>query len=239
MSKRAVDRSYRCMWLAQLFFGVAALFASAFTSASTTITQAVPSPRYEIDSIATKTRYETKYLGFISVRGIFERMTGVLIYDTRKPVAEREASIHVVIDATSLKPITFDNDNKRQLLRGPEFFHVDKFPTIEFRSTKFRFEDEKLIAIDGTVQLRGLMRPASLTVKKSQCEPASEGKPARCTAHTEWVVNRFEFGMTGWAKTVSDEVVISVDLVATQFPVQLPTKTNSVTDNPDRQFSPR
>ena len=178
---------------------------------------------YVIDPVATKTTYETKYLGFISVRGVFTRMTGSLQYDATsdpiKPTIDREASIHVVIDTTTLKPTNFDSDAKRQMLRGPEFFNVDKFPTIEFKSSKFRysvnsFGEEKLVAIDGTVKLVGITRPATLNVIKSQCDAATATQAARCTATTEWFVKRFEFGMNGWANTVSDEVKISVDLVA-------------------------
>jgi polyisoprenoid-binding protein YceI len=174
--------------------------------------------RYEIDTAATKATYETKYLGFISIRGVFERMTGTLQYDSAKPVAERDAAIHVVIDATSLKPVTFDSDNKRQMLRGPEFFNVEKYPTIEFRSTRFRFEGERLVAIDGQVKLVGVTKPATLVVLKSGCEPATTERQARCTAQTEWIVKRFEYGMNGWAHTVSDEVIIRVNLVANQPP---------------------
>ncbi len=170
--------------------------------------------RYEIDPVATKTTYQTKYLGFITVRGVFERMTGTLNYDTGKPAAEREAVIHVIIDATTLKPLNFDSESKRQMLRGPEFFNVEKFPTIEFKSTKFRFDEERLIAIDGNVTLVGVTKPATLIVNKSGCEPAAAKRAARCTASTEWVLNRFEFGMNGWKTMVSDEVKIAVELVA-------------------------
>ena len=34
--------------------------------------------RYQFDARETRTTYETRYLGFIPVRGVFERMTGVL-----------------------------------------------------------------------------------------------------------------------------------------------------------------
>jgi hypothetical protein len=50
---------------------------------------------------------------------------------------------------------------------------------------------------------------------KSGCEPASSSKAARCTASTELTVKRFEFGIKGWSGTVSDEVMIAVELVAT------------------------
>lgn len=171
--------------------------------------------RYEIDSVATKTTYETKYLGFISVRGVFTRMTGFLNYEPTKPVAEREPYINVIIDATTLTPTNFDSEAKRQMLRGPEFFDVDRHPTIEFKSTRFRFEGDKLVAIDGNITLVGVTKPVTLAVMKSACEPAINSKAARCTASTELAVKRFEFGMKGWSGTVSDEVKIAVELVTT------------------------
>jgi len=201
-----------------IFLGILAVVSTA--------TAAAPL-EYVIDPVATKTTYETKYLGFIAVRGVFTRMTGVMQYDAEPdriklahdPASARLATIHVVIDTTTLQPTNFDSETKRQMLRGPEFFNVDKFPTIEFKSSKFRFQpnplgEEKLVAIDGTLKLVGLTKPATLNVIKSKCEPASATQSARCTATTEWIVKRFEFGMSGWANTVSDEVKISVDLVA-------------------------
>jgi polyisoprenoid-binding protein YceI len=130
-------------------------------------------------------------------------------------VAEREPSIHVIIDATTLTPTNFDSESKRRMLRGPEFFNVDRFPTIEFKSMRFRYEGDKLVAIDGNITLVGVSKPVTLTVMKSGCEPASSSKAARCTASTELTVKRFEFGIKGWSGTVSDEVMIAVELVAT------------------------
>jgi polyisoprenoid-binding protein YceI len=170
--------------------------------------------RYEIVSAETVTTYETHYLKWIPVRGVFERMRGVLQYQPLKPVGEREAAIEVVIDATTLKPTTFDGEAKRKMLRGPEFFNVEKFPTIEFRSSRFRYEGERLRSIDGEITIVGVTRPVSLAVKRSGCEPASGTRAARCTSLTELVIKRGDFGMRGWATTVSDEVRIVVDMVA-------------------------
>jgi polyisoprenoid-binding protein YceI len=191
----------------------AALLASAPAQAA----------RYEIDPATTKATYLTKYLGFIPVRGVFTRMTGVLNYQPTKPVAEREPSIHVIIDATTLTPTSFDSESKRQMLRGPEFFDVDRFPTVEFKSTRFRYDGNKLIAIDGNIALVGVTKPVTLRVMKSGCEPASSTKAARCTASTELTVKRFEFGMKGWSGTVSDDVKIAVELVATIAGEEKPT----------------
>ena len=207
----------------------------AATAAAQLMSAPAHAVRYEIDPVATKTTYLTKYLGFISVRGVFTRMTGHLHYEPAKPVAEREPSIHVIIDTTTLTPTNFDTESKRRMLRGPEFFDVDRFPTIEFKSTRFRYEGDKLVAIDGNITLVGVTKPVTLTVMKSGCEPASSTKAARCTASTELTVKRFEFGMKGWSGTVSDDVKIAVDLVAVAIgeekaaPTPVPSSTPAST----------
>jgi polyisoprenoid-binding protein YceI len=189
--------------------------------------------RYEIASAETKTTYETHYLKFIPVRGVFDRMTGVLMYEPSKPVAERAPFIHVVIDTTTLRPTTFDGEGKRKMLRGPEFFNVEKFPTIEFRSKKFRYDGERLTHIDGDITLVGVTKPVSLVVLKSGCEPASATQPPRCHASTELVVKRSQFGMNGWSTTVSDEVKIGVELVAVVKP------TEAANSLPDAAVQPK
>ena len=141
-------------------------------------------------------------------------MTGVLSYEPDKPVGGREAVIHVVIDTTSLKPANFDSESKRHMLRSPEFFDVDRFPTIEFKSSRFRYEAGKLIAIDGDITLLGVSKPTTLKVSKSGCEAALPPRTARCTASTELTVKRIDFGMKSWPGSVSDDVTIAVELVA-------------------------
>lgn len=175
---------------------------------------AAQAQQFVIDPVATKTSYETKYLGFFSLRGVFDRMTGVFRYDITTPPAERDAFIHVLIDATTIRPITVDTDVMRAWLRRPEFFNVEKFSTIEFTSSAFRHDGEKLVAIDGALTLTGVTRPVTLVVHKSGCEVATPQRHARCTASADVVVKRAEFGMSGWAATVSDDVRIAVELVA-------------------------
>ncbi len=187
---------------------------SAAAGVALLLTFNVEAAHYEIDSSETKTTYETRYLGFIPVRGVFERMTGTLHYEPDRPIAERDASIHVIIDATTLRPTNFSTESKRRLLRGPQFFDVEKFPTKEFKSSLFRFDIDKLVAIDGTITLLGVTKPVTLHVLKSACEPAAPPRAARCTASTELTVKRFEFGMNAWSATVGDEVTIAVELVA-------------------------
>jgi polyisoprenoid-binding protein YceI len=165
---------------------------------------------YAIDPAETRATFETRFLGFMPVRGAFRKTTGVLEYDG----ATRQGTIRAAIHAATLETEIANGDSTGNLLRGPDFFDVARFPTIDFVSTQFQWMGDRLVAIDGVLTLRKVSRPASLTIAKSHCVTAAADKPARCEATAQFVVKRSEFGMTGWAATVSDEVRINVEFVA-------------------------
>jgi polyisoprenoid-binding protein YceI len=182
-----------------------------------------PSPLqiYRLDPDETRSRFETKFMGFITVRGKFNRTTGILLRDP----LQRHSSIHAIIDTTTLHAMVVNAAATNHVLRGADFFHVDKYPTIEFSSSQFVYEGEKLLRIDGALTLLGTSRPVTLIVSASQCLPAESERRARCEASAAVTVKRSEFGMLAWNESVADEVKIIVDLVAVEtLPDILPVR---------------
>jgi len=173
-------------------------------------------PLYIIDPFETHSRFEVMFLGFMRVRGKFERTTGTLHHDSARADAPSRTNdaITAIIDSTTLSANVVNANATNKVLRGPEFFYVEKFPTIIFKSSRFAWYGERLTAIDGTLTLLGLTRPVTLTVQKSGCTPAGVVKRARCTADAFLNVRRSDFGMKAWSASVSDEVKIIVELVA-------------------------
>lgn len=169
---------------------------------------------YQLDPDETHSRFEVKFMGFITVRGKFNRTTGTLVRD---PQLQR-SSIHAIIDTTTLHAQVANAGTTNRILRGPEFFQVDKFPAIEFKSSLFVYEGERLLRIEGALTLLGVTRPVALLVAASRCVPADAERKARCLADAAVTVKRSEFGMLGWSESVGDEVKIIVDLVANEMP---------------------
>lgn len=169
---------------------------------------------YQLDPDETHSRFEVKFMGFITVRGKFNRTTGTLVRD---PQLQR-SSIHAIIDTTTLHAQVANAGTTNRILRGPEFFQVDKFPAIEFKSSLFVYEGERLLRIEGVLTLLGVTRPVALLVAASRCVPADAERKARCEADAAVTVKRSEFGMLGWSESVGDEVKIIVDLVANEMP---------------------
>lgn len=171
---------------------------------------------YVFDPVETHSRFEAKFLGFITVRGKFNRTTGTLHHDAENTDAtgRLDDKIHAIIDTTTLDAHVVNAHATNKVLRGPDFFNVEKFPTIEFKSKQFRYEGEKVTHIDGTLKVVGTTRPVTLIVENSGCTPAAANVQARCVADASVVIKRSEFGMKAWSASISDEVKIIVEMVA-------------------------
>lgn len=180
---------------------------------------AVPAPgtTYRIDSKATTASFDVRFLGVFPIRGEFRRTTGSLVYDT----ATRQGSIEVYIDATTLEAST---PKAQASARGAAFFEVDKYPSIDFRSSRFVFDESRLKSIEGSLTLVGKTQPVILAVTESHCTAASDQEPAYCRAAAVLVVNRSAFGMKAWSHTVGEEVTIRIAITARQLPEKEPTR---------------
>lgn len=201
-------------------------------------------PLYIIDSLETHSRFEVMFLGFMRVRGKFERTTGTLHHDPARIDEQGRANdaITAIIDSTTLSANVVNANATNKVLRGPEFFNVEKFPAIIFKSSRFLWNSDRLTGIDGTLTLLDMTRPVTLTVQKSGCTPTGTVKRARCTADAFLKVNRSDFGMKAWSASVSDEVKIIVELVAylavTEAAVEAKSETKPETKKTDEIKAP-
>ena len=168
---------------------------------------AADATQYRIDPVATTAEFEVHLLGLFPIRGDFKRTTGMLFYDPQS----KQGSIDVLIDSNTVDASTA---HARTSVRGPDFFNVEKYPSIEFRSSRFVFDSDKLKIIEGMLTLTGTSQPVSLDIMGSRCEAASPMEVAVCRADAKLVVQRSAFGMNAWSQMLSDTVTIRVGIVA-------------------------
>jgi polyisoprenoid-binding protein YceI len=186
-------------------------------------------PLFVLDPTETHSRFEVKFLGLMTVRGKFNRTTGNLYHDPARHDSDSQAldSIQAEIDATTLHTHVINAEATNEMLRGPQFFHVEKFPAITFKSSAFNWDGIGLRSIDGTLTLLGVSKPVTLTVAKSGCTPAEAQKRARCSAEAFVNVKRADFGMKAWAASVSNDVKLIIELVAYQAKQPVEVSTDS------------
>jgi polyisoprenoid-binding protein YceI len=165
---------------------------------------------WDVDPAHTESSFLVKHMMVSNVRGQFGKTTGVIQQDD-KDVTKSKAEIN--IDATTIDTRV---DKRDAHLKSPDFFDVEKFPTITFKSTKITKGEGNNLKVDGDLTMHGVTKPVVLKVEYTP-ETLAGGKTLRgVTATTK--VNRKDFGLN-WNKTieaggvvVGDEVVITVEM---------------------------
>ncbi len=146
-------------------------------------------------------------LGFIPIRGHFKHTTGVLNFDS----SSQTGNIEVMVDTTSL---TANSARAEVAARGPSFFNVEKYPRMDFKSSRFVFDGNRLHSIEGMLTLTGAAQAVTLVVNHAACKAAVQHEPPVCRAEAALTVKRSAFGMKAWAHSVGDDVTIRIALVA-------------------------
>lgn len=170
----------------------------------------VGATNYRLDPKETTSSFEVWLFGIIPVRGHFKHTTGGMGYDP----ANRLGNIEVLIDTTTVEA---NSARANAAARGPDFFNVDKYPRIEFKSSRFVFEGARLRVIEGMLTLTGNTQPVTLAIHHAVCKlaPASTpATPAVCRAKATLTVKRSAFGMKSWPHSVGDDVTINIAMVA-------------------------
>jgi polyisoprenoid-binding protein YceI len=152
-----------------------------------------------------------QYLG--TTRGKFTRFSGKIDIDREHP---ENSSVLAKIDAASIDTRIKKRDDH---LRSPEFFNVEKYPEITFKSGSVKRTGPQSGDIAGDLTMHGVTKPIVLHVKLLT--------PADDTSETRWAVTtdplkRREFNLmfSSGAEAVSgisQTVSINIEIEATRL----------------------
>lgn len=140
-----------------------------------------------IDPSHSSVEFVVRHLVVSKVKGRFSAFAGTITVDPSDPLAS-------VVDATIQATSVDTHDEQRDAhLRSPDFFDVEAFPTITFRSSGLR-ADGGDYEVDGELTIKGIARPVTVTLEYN----GTSGDPwggtrAGFSAVTE--VNRRDFGL--------------------------------------------
>ena len=182
------------------------IICAALLAAFSLTSQATPET-FVIEPTHTAPRFEYNHLGFSNQIHRFDRSSGKIVLDR----TAKTASVDVNIDATSVNT-GFAVFN--QHIQGEDFFDTAKYPEITFKSTSVKFEDDKPVAIDGKLTIKGVTRPVTLTVSTFQIKPHPMIKKEAIGANAVAKIKRSDFNMGKNAPAVSDEVILSIAVEA-------------------------
>jgi polyisoprenoid-binding protein YceI len=162
---------------------------------------------YVIDPSHTYASFEIDHLGFSTQRGQFNRSSGIVAFDPD----QKTGRIDIRIDAASLDTGFELRDN---ILRGEEWFDTRSFPDILFRSQQLLFTEDKLSAIEGTLVMRGEMRPLRLEISRFKCGLNLANRKRGCGADAYASLKRSDFGLNNGLPFIGDEVRLRIQVEA-------------------------
>lgn len=116
----------------------------------------LPAPGvYELDKAHSTVEFVARHLMIAKVRGRFDDLSGTI---TIAEVPEK-SHVEVTIDAAS---ISTKEPGRDEHLRSPDFFDVDSYPTLTFRSTGVEHTGDGRFDLTGELTLRGVTKPVVL-----------------------------------------------------------------------------
>ena len=178
--------------------------AIALTLASLLSSAAYAAPEtYVIEPSHTMPRFEYSHFGYSVQLSRFDTTSGKITIDR----AAKKGTVDVVIDAKSVNTgSTVFNGH----IQAADFLDTEMFPTLTYKSSKLKFEGDKLVAVEGDLTIKGISKPVTLTVNSFLCMPHPMMKKDACGATATAKVKRSDFNMGKYAPYVGDEVTLTI-----------------------------
>ena len=172
---------------------------------------------WKIDAAHTDVLFSAKHMMVTTVRGTFATVDGTIELDDDRPERSRGT---FTVDAASIDTGQAKRDGH---LRSADFFDVERFPTIGFKSTGVEPTGGDTYAVTGDLTIRDVTRPVTFEVEVLGFYTGmSGGRRIGLSARTK--LDREAWGLTwnvtletgGWLVGKKVDLEIETELVLMQ-----------------------
>src|SRR5205807_5368041 len=126
---------------------------------STLATPQTSTATWNIDPAHSVAEFKVKQMMISNVKGQFAKVSGVLTLDESELTNSR---VEAVIEVASLETREAQRDAH---LKSADFFDVEKFPTLSFKSTRIGPVRSGEISVEGGLTIRGVTRKVVFAVE--------------------------------------------------------------------------
>jgi len=166
------------------------------------VTTAPALSTWTIDPVHSVPEFAVKHMVISTVKGRFTGVEGTITFDEAAP--ERSS----VVASIAVASIDTGEPQRDAHLRSPDFFDVERYPTITFRSTRVERIDDERYRVTGDLTIRDVTRPVTLDVEyEGQIKDAYGKQRAALTATTQ--IDRRDFGLNWNAVLEAGGFVVS------------------------------
>jgi polyisoprenoid-binding protein YceI len=174
------------------------------TSPTTTATTT-----WNIDPAHSSAEFKVKHMMISHVKGHFAKVTGTLTLDESNLANSRAEAL---IEAASLETRDAQRDAH---LKSPDFFDVEKFPTLSFKSTRISLVRDGELAIDGDLTVRDNTRKVVFTAEGPTPPAKDPWGNTRVGVSATTKISRKDFGLTWNAALESGGFLVGDDVTIT------------------------
>jgi polyisoprenoid-binding protein YceI len=182
-------------------------FADRFASAA----PVGESGTYGFDKAHSVIGFKVRHNGLIEVPGFFRDFTGTVNYVTK-------STVEFTAKATSIDTGVAGRDNH---LRSKDFFEVDKFAEITFKSSKVE-KKGKAWMVTGDFTMKGVTKSITLPFNIAGFLPAGERSTARMGFTAETMINRRDFGVNYGGNIPGTNTPVIADQITIRIEVEAP-----------------
>lgn len=122
---------------------------------------------WTIDPVHSEVSFTVRHMMVSKVRGRFDKFEGTI---TTAP-DPLDSSVTATVDLGS---VNTGNETRDGHIRSEDFFHVEKHPTMTFRSTAISPAGDYYL-LDGELTLRGISRPVTFRLEANGFSPDPYG----------------------------------------------------------------
>lgn len=160
---------------------------------------------YIMDPAHSTASFSIKHMMIAKVHGGFEKLSGKLLLD-KNDLAN--STVETSIEVNSINTRDAQRDTH---LKSADFFDVDKFPLINFQSTRFEKKGDELL-ITGNLTIHGITKEVKLEASGLNAEMLDPWGNIKIGASGSTKINRKEFGLTWNAALEAGGLLVGEDV---------------------------
>ena len=167
---------------------------------------------WAIDPAHSVAEFKVKHMMISNVKGQFSGISGTL---ERHEGDVTKSKVEVTIGAATVDTRDAQRDAH---LKSADFFEVEKFPTLSFKSTRIIPKNQDELAVEGDLTIHGVTRTVRFAVEGPTATAKDPWGNTRIGISATTKINRRDYGLT-WNTAleaggilVGEEVTITLDV---------------------------
>jgi polyisoprenoid-binding protein YceI len=167
---------------------------------------------WKIDPVHSGAEFKVKHMMISNVKGQFTAVTGVATLDEADVTKSR---IEATIDAASVNTRDVQRDAH---LKSADFFDVERFPTLSFKSKRVARAGGDELAVTGDLTIHGVTREVTFDVEGPTLPAKDPWGNTRVGVSATTKISRKDYGLTWNAGLetggflVGDDVTVTLDV---------------------------